>query len=409
MMLTHLILAVAFAAEASCKTEVPLKFYPAYIDVRDATPGATTALKPESFRGKVRFWMFVETPRAFTFRLRFTAEKGGKVDGRVARPDFRFVQTHAFERRVVSGKAEADGTFAYTFDSSRTAGFYVAAFDLSDSMTVVPVSADIPFAVETDDGLKTLSEGRELIVSRRPLDELDALGAKVKFDRPVNILFLGDSLTDYERGSNHVDTVCEYLNKRHPGQARCFNYAKGGDCIKYVISRMDGKGKGDWLARYDGLWDRSYDIAFVLLGHNDTKADYRSDYKIPYVPRDRMVSDYVDLIGRLRKHGVGRIVLVSSTSSDLAVCTHVHELHLPKAKAAGKSLAKFGIPAQLEAYNAALREIAAKEGVEYLDVYEKMKARPDKAFMVRFTDGVHLTKRGNDYLALELLRFLGKD
>ena len=400
-----LLFAVLAAAEVTAKPEVPLKFYPSYAVPYDTSPGETAKLDPAPLRKPGRFWMFVEKARQIEFTLRREADAGFQIDKSVPQMQFNFIQVECkgeHRRRWIAPGA-TDVTYRW---DSQNPGFYTLDFDPGAHCAIIPVSANVPFALETEDGFAHLAKGKGWRIDRRPVAEFDAAAAKVKFDKPVNILYIGDSLTDFERGSNHVDTIAEYLDRHNPGKVKCWNYAKGGDCIKYVIERLDGKGKGEWQARYDGLWDRTYDVAFVLLGHNDTKTNLSNDFKIPFVTRERQHECYDDLIGRLRKHGTKRIVLMSSTSSNFDICSERMNRHLERARQEGKGLSLFGEPAQMEAFNSALREIAARNKVEYMDIYEKMKARKDKPFMVRFTDGVHLTKRGYDYVALETLRYL---
>lgn len=231
----------------------------------------------------------------------------------------------------------------------------------------------------------------------------ESLAAKVRLDKPVRVLYLGDSLTHYDLGHNHVDKVQYFLNKAMPGKFEAFNYACGGDDISRVLDRLAGKGTGRWKNRYHDLWSRNYDWAFVSLGHNDTKASSANDYRIPVIPPDKQRELYLKLLAELRQHGIRRIVLFSSTSSNFEVCkansdkigaSRVHNL--------------FGMPEHLEAFNRTLQELVKEQpGVEYLDLYTEMKALPNKASLLRPGDGVHLSDIGHDYVALCVLRFLG--
>lgn len=406
-MLATVFIAALAAAEVAAGPEKPLKIYPSYAVPHDAAPGETVPLKQMALRRPGRFWMFVEKDRDIEFTLRREADAGFQIDKSVPQMQFNFIQVECKgeHRRRWLAPGVKDSTYRF---HSPNPGFYTLDFDPGRHTALIPVSANVPFALETADGFEHLAEGKGWAMGERPIGELEVAASKVRFDRPVNILYIGDSLTDYDRGSNHVDTIVEYLDRYNPGKVRCWNYAKGGDCIKYVIERMDGKGKGEWQARYDGLWNRTYDIVFVLLGHNDTKTDLRTDFKVPFVTRERQHECYDELIRRLRSHGAKRIILLSSTSSNFDICSKWVAVRLEKAKAAGKGISLFGEPSQMEAFNAALREIAARNHVEYADIYGKMKVRADKPFMVRFTDGVHLTKRGYDYVALETLRYLAE-
>ena len=400
-----MILFAAFAAGVPVKTETPLKFYPSYAEVYDADAGKSVGLKMLKIRKPGRFWMFVESPRMIEFTLRREVDAGCRLDKTTPPMQFNFIQVECAGQHRRRWPAPGEKDFTFKWDSPHP-GFYTLDFDPGKACSLVPVSANVPFALETEDCFEQLAQGKGWKVHDRPLKELDEAASKVKLEKPINILYLGDSLSDFDRGSNHVDTVAEYLAKHNPGKVNCWNFAKGGDCIRYIIQRMDGKGKGEWLARYDDLWNRKYDWAFVLLGHNDTKTNLKNDFKEPFTPRGQQHEMYDELIRRLRAKGVKRIVLLSSTSSNFDVCNHWVTSRLEKAKASGKGISLFGQPEQMEAFNKALKEIAARNKVEYADIYDKMKARADKPSMLRFTDGVHLSKKGYDFVALETLRYL---
>lgn len=394
------LLAVGYLAAGT--PEAALNFHPSYADPFDEKPGEVVPMKADRFEAPGRFWFYISQPeRKIEFTLKRVSVKPGSVIDNTA-PQLQLRNELGEHRRRWYEPAAKPSRYEYVAPAP---GFYSLDFDPGEGNAVVPVSANVPFAVEVPGGTRNLTEGKGWTVADRPLAEFARTAAKVAVDKPLSILWLGDSLTDYDRGSNHVDTVAEYLEKAHPGKVTCWNYAKGGDCIRYIIQRMDGKGKGEWLARYADLWNRPYDWAVVFLGHNDTKTDLRTDFKEPYTPRQQQHEMYDELIRRLRAHGIGRIILLSSTSSNYDVCSYWTNHRLEKAKASGKGLSRFGEPAQMEAFNAALREIAARNGVEYLDIYGEMKELPYKARMVRGTDGVHLTKRGHDYIALETLRY----
>ena len=110
---------------------------------------------------------------------------------------------------------------------------------------------------------------------------------------------------------------------------------------------------------------------------------------------------YNQLISELRKKGIKRIILFSSTSSNFDVCR--------KNAAKSKGVHNlFGDPAHMEKFNEILQQLARENQLEYLDLYTEMKAMPDKAALTRPTDGVHLTDRGHDYVALKTLMFFSK-
>ncbi len=115
----------------------------------------------------------------------------------------------------------------------------------------------------------------------------------------VSVLFIGDSLSDFDRGSNHVDRLQSAFDAVWPGKVSIHNYAVRGDYIDRVLDRLDGKSGTYGLERYDGIWDRAYDWAFVSLGHNDTRAWDRDGFATPEIAPERTREGYQDLIARL--------------------------------------------------------------------------------------------------------------
>lgn len=215
---------------------------------------------------------------------------------------------------------------------------------------------------------------------------------------PVNVLFLGDSLSDGvwnpgegNHGEAHVEKLQKLLNANADwaGKMTIHNYAIHGDFITRVLDRLDGKSGTPHLDRYDGIGQHSYDWAFVFLGHNDTKTKKDTGYQDTFVSHEDQVSGLAGLLGRLRQMGVTRVVFYSSSSADYDVCR------------AGDPDTRFGEPRFLEAYNDVVKALVAANpaDTEYFDVYTEMKTEPLKEVYLSRQDGVHLTPRGHTYLA----------
>lgn len=227
--------------------------------------------------------------------------------------------------------------------------------------------------------------------------------------RPVRVLYLGDSLTDYDRGSNHVDMVQAEIEKIAPRMVSFYNYAIRGDFISRVLDRF-AHIKTYGIDRYDGIWGREYDWAFVFLGHNDTYTTSKTDFTSPMMSLETVSTGYEKLIGILKDKGIKRIIIVSPTSSNYELCASKAEKRMAAIKAGkgGKRnfAVRFGEPKHMEAFMETIRKVAADNGCEFLDVYTEMKAMPDKADLVRSTDGVHLTPKGHEYIAKKTLDYL---
>ena len=235
--------------------------------------------------------------------------------------------------------------------------------------------------------------------------------------KQVNILYLGDSLADFDRGSNHVDKLQARFDAKAPGKIKISNFAIRGDYIERMMDRMNGK-KGTYaLKRYEGIWNNSYDWAIVSLGHNDTRARSDTDFTVPLLTDAQVRSGFKDLIALLQSKGVKRIILRSAASCNFEVTSKNAVKRLAAIKAGkikpkkGKAPAatRFGDPKFLEAFNAIMEELASADpAVEYFDIYTGMKSMSDKASLFRATDGVHLSPKGHEYVAGVEYTYLSK-
>lgn len=228
-----------------------------------------------------------------------------------------------------------------------------------------------------------------------------ATGAKVT-DKPVRVLYLGDSLTDYDRGSNHVDRLVAKIDAVQPRYVSIHNYAIRGDFIERMMNRLRGDRNTYALERYEGIWGVRYDWAFVFLGQNDSRAWSKTNFDIPEMPLDKVRALYTELVALLRGKGIGRIIFVTPASLNFAITSVNAQKQIDRIKA-GKTKSdnavRFGEPRHLENFCRVIREVAAKEGVEYLDIYSPMKALPDKPDYLKTVDGVHLSQKGHEFVA----------
>lgn len=228
--------------------------------------------------------------------------------------------------------------------------------------------------------------------------------------KPVRVLYLGDSLSDFDRGSNQVDRLQAKLDAVCPRMVSIYNYSIRGDYIDRLLDRIAGK-KGTYaLDRFNGIWGRQYDWAFVFLGHNDTRATSTKNFEVPLVPLDAVAPGFEKLVDILREKGIGRVIFVSPSSTNFEKCSANAEKQLAAIKAGkgGKSKAavRFGDPKHMEAFADAVRRVAAAKGCEYFDIYTEMKALPDKASYLNPNDGVHLSAKGHEYIAQRTFEYL---
>ncbi|HWL51399.1 MAG TPA: SGNH/GDSL hydrolase family protein [Chthoniobacteraceae bacterium] len=246
------------------------------------------------------------------------------------------------------------------------------------------------------------------VLEKARYDELDALAASIPLAGPLRVLYLGDSLTAQQEGSNHVDKVRFWLEKQHPGKTTFRNAAVGGDSIRTVWRRfehvLDPAKKAQFRQeRYDDIFGFKPDVIFIFLGHNDNKATSKSDFKEPSIPfevQDQCFHSVIDLLKE--KNPEAKVVLISSVSPVEEIARARSEKRL----AEGHATNRHGVPALMERYNEQLQRIAGEYGFDYVDVYTPTKNHPDKASLFNPKDGVHLTVEGNRFIATQVLQYL---
>ena len=72
--------------------------------------------------------------------------------------------------------------------------------------------------------------------------------------KPVRALYLGDSLSDFDRGSNHVDKLQVKLDELSSRCVSIYNYAVRGDYIERVMERLRGGTNCTSRTAYHGIW-----------------------------------------------------------------------------------------------------------------------------------------------------------
>lgn len=242
-------------------------------------------------------------------------------------------------------------------------------------------------------------------VSRQEWEEVSKMAAKIKLQKPMRILYLGDSLSDYDRGRNYTDKVNYWLNLHNPGMASFRNAGVGGDTIASLYNRLSG-GKDTWRNyMYADLFEEAYDLIFIFLGHNDTRRHFRPDgTSYQPVEPDKQRQFLTATLEFLRAKTSARMILITPSSSDYQQCLSAAE----PAKQKGLPYVVFGIPERLESYIEVMREIAPRFNAELLDLYSPMKNLPEKANCFTKPDGVHLSATGNHFIAAQIIAYLSQ-
>lgn len=222
----------------------------------------------------------------------------------------------------------------------------------------------------------------------------DELARKIKTADKVNILWLGDSLCDFDRSFNAVDKLSFWLNKYNPGKFHIENRAVRGDYILRVEERMLGR-KCFAPAAYDNLWNKPYDFIVIQLGNNDCAATTNNRFASPVVATEKVVPAYERLLKLIRKHSSAKLIVTSATYPDVPLMTRNGE------RALGKYFfARFGMEQFVVPFNTAVKEFAAKNGAEFVDLHTPMK---EGYAGENYVDGIHLSETGHTLMSRILL------
>ncbi len=216
-----------------------------------------------------------------------------------------------------------------------------------------------------------------------------------------HLLFLGDSLTDYDRGRNYPSLVSCFLPERWTVR----NTGVGGDDLRKIYTRLTG-GKVYRSEMYEKLFDPMPDIIFLLCGGNDTKVSFRSGYRKNETPEELQAPLLDQILSELKKRAPkARIVLISPLDS-----------YQPSQKALAEPLVKaginhnyFGDPVQIGRFTEKMKQAAKKHGTEFCDAGAVFRAAEDLQQLHVPDDGVHLSLQGQQLMAEIVLDHLSRN
>lgn len=211
-----------------------------------------------------------------------------------------------------------------------------------------------------------------------------------------HILFLGDSLSDYDRGRNYISIAQCFM----PRSYTIRNCGVGGDTLLRIWQRLNGI-KTIRNEMYDQIFAPNPDMIFIFTGANDSKLLSRMNYQT-YVPENEQLKLWDNIITFLKKQTGAKIVLITSLDSYMP---YQKALNMPL-KAQNFSHAIFGIPEVHDRFNARLKKIAAKHGLDVIDFASTVRNHPDPQLLYVQDDGVHLSLKGHQLLAGEILHYL---
>ena len=215
-----------------------------------------------------------------------------------------------------------------------------------------------------------------------------------------HLLFLGDSLSDYDRGRNYISTLQYFL----PSGFTVRNCGVGGDTLKRIFLRLKGENTTR-VSMYDGIFSPVPDTIFILTGANDSKVSSRSGYRDTYVPEREQAALWDGIVDHLKKHTGAKIVLITSPDSYMPFQKALND----PLKAGNFPHTFFGIPEFQDRFNGRLRQTAAKHALGVIDFAAAVRNHPDRQSLYVPDDGVHLSLKGHRLLAGEILKYLASE
>lgn len=219
-------------------------------------------------------------------------------------------------------------------------------------------------------------------------DELAALAARTTLPTPLTIVCLGDSITvaTERQPLKYPEMLQQALSLKYGDQVKIVNAGKGGDNAESALQRL----QADVLSHKPGL-------VFVNLGINDSKLPAAFNYERNQIPLDRFLDAYAQIIASCKQAGA-QVTVVGTIA-----CVDEWTVRATQGQ---KKSTWFGKPEELMKYNAAARKLADEQGLSYVDLYDHFRAQPDLKALFSEPDGVHCRDRGQEQIALQLMRHL---
>jgi len=251
-------------------------------------------------------------------------------------------------------------------------------------------------------------EGLEYVITEDSSEHYafsDSLAKQIKIDRKCNILFIGDSLSDFYRGYNYIDRLSFWLNKYNHGKVSFRNVGVGGDFTTRTLERLNaatGNGRPAYRqSMYDDLFQEKYNYVFIFLGHNDTTATSERDFKSPTIEPEVQYKEMKEIITIIQKNAPeAKVVLISPSPCQ------TEEINRTKLEKWDKEshVSLFGIRELIDGFDSVNRHICEEMNLDYIDITTSMREANDKSFY-RPNDGVHLSPAGGRFIADRLLEY----
>ncbi len=237
-------------------------------------------------------------------------------------------------------------------------------------------------------------------------DKTDAIAKKVKLPAKLNILVIGDSLSDFYRGQNYIDRLSFWLNKYNPDKVSVRNAGVGGDYVQRVEERLAGTLPGAKHAyrqnMYDNLFAQPYDLIFIFLGQNDTRSLRTQKFEKPLMSPERQEKGLRSILAFIGRHSKAKVILISPSPSYAKLFEDRSGRMAP-----GAEMVMYGRKELVDQYDAVNRKLCGELNLDYVDILTPMRGAKDlKSLYV--ADGVHLSPEGGRLIADELLKYFAE-
>lgn len=354
-------------------------------------------------------------PSHITLRLQFSPESMAEID------DLRFenapdpgIEIKALTPSMILKQGDSFPVcrFEVTPQNTPLLGFVICP---NRSFTSQPCGGDntVSFGELAAPGLYRAAaaargNSAETLISVLPPEEYercDAAARRIKFETPVRILFLGDSISDLRRGRNGVDKLGFWLNKYSDGKVEIRNAAVRGDFITRIEARLLGEKKQFQQEKYDRLFEQPWQMIFIAVSANDNRTKKEDGYRKPLVPFDEQTAAMTRVIRLLKSRSPGaRIILVGPTASN----EPLQQKRVESAEKGNRSYVCFAVPELTLMGMKAQKAAAAAENVEYIDFYEEMRQAADTSFFAPW-DTIHPDEKGFNFITLKVLEYLAQN
>jgi putative heme-binding domain-containing protein len=202
----------------------------------------------------------------------------------------------------------------------------------------------------------------------------DEPAGSLEVGQGARISLIGNTLADRMQHDGWLET---YFYSRFPRHDLVFrNLGFSGDELTLRLRSQSFGSPDEWLTR------TKTDMVFAFFGYNESFAGKAG---LPKFKND--LDGFVKHTLKQKYNGQGapRLVLFSPIAHEPP-----HDRNLPDATAANK---------RLEAYTAAMAEVAKANGVPFVDLFHPTQALYAKATEPLTINGIHLSERGDEELA----------